>query len=709
MRRRSFLVAGGVAVAFPCAASAQAKNVLLEPWTGPYGGVPPFDRVAPADFVPAAERAMAEELREIEAIAANPAPPTFENTVAALEGTGLAGDRAAAVYSVWIGTMSTPEVRAADRRLRPQFSAHIDRIRQNEVLFRRIDAVHGALNARSLTEEQKRLTVTRWNSFVRGGARLATNAKARLAAINAELASCYTAFGQNLLVEENDHTLYLKAPDVAALPSDLKASAAAAAAARRRPGEFAILNTRSAVDPFLTYSDRRDLRETVWKTFTRRGDNGDARDNNALIRKILMLRTERARLLGYPTHAHWRLDNDSMAGTPQAAMDLMLRVWPSAIARVREEVAEMQAIADGEGSGLRIAPWDYRFYAEKVRAARYDLNLSDVKPYLQLENLRDAMHWVAGRLYGLRFTQVFDVPTPHPTITVFEVKRGSRSVGLWYFDTFARPGKTSGAWMNTYRVQQTYGARATAIVSNNASFVPAAPGDPVLISWDDAVTLFHEFGHAVHALNSNVTYPTLSGVRVFADYVEFPGLLFEAWLLSPELLQRFARHHLTGEAIPRAMIDKIRAARTFRQGYDVTQLLASALVDMKLHLADGADLDPKVFEREELARLGMPGELTMRHRLPHFQHLFTSDSQSAGYYSYIWSEVMAADAAEAFAGAPGGLYDRGVARRLLDNVMSVGNAVDPKAGYRAFRGRDPDVKAYLKSKGFPTAQANRSA
>ena len=700
MHRRTFLAASVAVASLPRAGAAQVSNAMLVPWTGPYGGTPPFDRVAVSGFVPAAEAAMAEELREIEALASNPEPPTFENTIAALETTGLAAGRAATIYGVWIGTMSTPEVRAADRALRPRLSAHIDRIKHNKALFQRVNAVY---EARGLTEEQKRLTELRWHRMLRSGARLDAAGKARLAAINAELAGCYTIFGQNLLVEENDHVLYLKASDLGGLPADLRAGANTAALARRRPGEFAILNVRSAVDPFLTYSDQRDLRERVWKSFYSRGDNGGARDNNGVITRILRLRGERARLLGHPTHAHWNLDNSSMAGTPQAAMDLMLRVWPSAIARVHEEVAEMQAIADQEGAGIRIAPWDYRHYAEKVRAARYDLQLSEVKPYLQLEKLRAAMHWVAGRLYGLRFTQVFDVPTAHPSVTVYEVKRGTRPMGLWYFDTFARSGKTSGAWMNTYRVQQTYGGRVTAIVSNNASFVPGAPGEPVLISWDDARTLFHEFGHAVHGLNSRVTYPSLSGVRVFADYVEFPGLLFEAWLLSPELLQRFARHHVTGAPIPRALVDKIRNAATFRQGFDVTELLASALIDMKLHLADSADIDPKAFERDELARLGMPPELAMRHRLPHFQHLFTGDSQSAGYYSYLWSEVMAADAAEAFRQSPGGLYDKGVAKRLHDHVMSIGNAVDPKAGYRAFRGRDPDVTAYLRSKGFPTA------
>lgn len=703
MRRRTFLAASVAAAALPRSATSQTTNPLLTPWTGPYGGAPPFDRVTVADFVPAAEAAMVEELREVNALAANPSPPTFANTIAALENTGVAAGRAAAIYSVWIGTLSTPEVRAADRALRPRLAAHLDQIKQHGPLFQRVDAVYQGRNTARLNEEEMRLTELRWSRMVGGGARLEPEGKARLAAINAELAGFYTLFAQNVLVEENDHVLYLKEADLSGLPADVRAGAATAARARRRPDEFAILNIRSAVDPFLTYADRRDLRERVWKSFYNRCDNGDARDNNGLITRILRLRAERAKLLGYPTHAHWNLDKSSMAGTPEAALDLMLRVWPSAIARVREEVAEMQTIADAEGTSVRIAPWDYRYYAEKVRKARYDLDLNEVKPYLQLNRLCQALHWVAGRLYGLKFTQVFGVPIQHPSVTVYQVRRGSRPMGLWYVDTLARPGKTSGAWMNTYRAQQTYGGRVTAIVSNNASFVSGPPDQPVLISWADAVTLFHEFGHALHGLNSEVTYPTLSGVRVFGDYVEFPGLLLENWLLSPELLRRFARHHVTGAPLPDHLIEKIRTTSTFRQGFNVTELLASALIDMKLHLADPTGIDPKAFEREELARLGMPTEVAMRHRLPHFQHLFTSDSQSAGYYAYIWSEVMAADGAEVFRQAPGGLYDKGVARRLYDHVMSVGNAVDPSAGYRAFRGRDPDVSAYLRSKGFPAA------
>lgn len=705
MRRRTFLAASSALAAtsmLPASALAQATNPLLAPWTGPYGGVPPFDKVKVADFKPALETGMALELRDVEAIANATAPATFENTLAAMERSGEALERAEIVYSIWGGTLSTPEVRAIEKEIEPKLSAHSDRILQNEKLFRRIDAVHEHRDHLNLTPEQKRLTVLRWNTFVRNGAKLDAAAKARVAQINEELAGHFTTFSQNLLHDETERDIYLKAADLDGLPEDVRAAMAAAAKGKNRPGEYVIVNTRSSVDPFITYSARRDLREQVWKNFYSRGDNGDAWDNNAVIRKILKLRAERAKLFGFPTHAHWRLANNSMADKPEAAMELMLRVWPSATARVREEVAEMQAIADKEGAKIRIAPWDYRYYAEKVRKARYDLDMNEAKPYMQLEKLREGMFWAAGQLYGFDFVPVTNVPVQHPDVRVWEVKRGPEHVGLWYFDPYARAGKRSGAWMNAYRSQETFDGKVTTIVSNNSNFVKGAPGEPVLISWDDAETMFHEFGHALHGLNSKVAYPSLSGTRVFRDYVEFPSQINEHWLRTPQVLNRFALHHQTGKPIPAALVAKIEKASTFRQGFDVTEYLASALIDMKLHLAGDADIDPDAFEREELTKLGMPAELPMRHRTPQFGHIFSSDGYSAGYYSYLWSEVMALDAVEAFREAPGGLYDKTVAKRLHDTVMSVGNSIDPREGYRAFRGRDPDVKAYLRDKGFPT-------
>jgi peptidyl-dipeptidase Dcp len=646
---------------------------------------------------------MALERAEIDAIAADKAPATFDNTIAALERSGRALRRAYAPYGVWSGNLSTPEFQAVETRMEPELAGHSDAILQNAELFKRIEAVYQARDTAGLTPEQKRLTWYHWNRFVRAGAKLSPEAKARVAAINQQLAGLFTQFNQNLLADETDYVLYLKEADLSGLPASVRDGAAASAAEKGRKGEYAILNTRSSVDPFLTYSDRRDLREKVWRTFYSRGDNGDAHDNNAIIKQILKLRAERAKLLGYPTHAHWRLEN-SMAKTPEAAMALMMRVWPSATARVHEEVAEMQALADKEGAKLKIAPWDYRYYAEKVRKARYDLDMDAVKPYLQMEKLREGMFWAAGQNYGLTFQTVTDVPVPHPDFRVWEVKGADgRHVGLFYFDPYARTGKRSGAWMDAYREQERFDKPVATIVSNNSNFVKGAPGAPILVSWDDADTLFHEFGHAIHGLLSNVTYPSLSGTNVFRDYVEFPSQVNEAWLPTPQVLNKFALHHQTGQPIPAELVKKIEAAKTFRQGFDVTEYLASALIDMKLHLVGDADIDPDAFERDELKKLGMPDELPMRHRTPQFGHVFSSDGYSAGYYSYLWAEVIALDTVEAFREAPGGLYDKATAKKLVDHVLSVGNAVDPADGYRAFRGRDPDAKAYLKEKGFPTA------
>ncbi len=435
--------------------------------------------------------------------------------------------------------------------------------------------------------------------------------------------------------------------------------------------------------------------------FVDRGDGGGQHDNNAIVAEILALRAERARLLGYETHAHWRLEN-AMAGTPERAMELMEAVWTPAVARVREEVADMQALADTEGAGITIEPWDYRYYAEKVRQARYDLDANEVKPYLQMDRLREGMFWVAGELFGFAFAPAAGVPVFHPDVAVWEVtdRTSGRHVGLWYFDPYARAGKRSGAWMNAYRTQERFDGEVTTLVSNNSNFVQGRPGEPVLISWDDARTLFHEFGHALHGLASSVRYPSLAGTSVPRDYVEFPSQLLEHWLATPEVLQRFAVHHETGEPIPQALVDRIERAATFNQGFATIEYLSSALVDMRLHLAGARPIDPDAFERETLVELGMPREIVMRHRTPQFQHVFGSDGYSAGYYSYLWSDVLTADAYGAFTEA-GGPYDRAVAERLVRHVFSSGNTVDPAAAYRAFRGRDARVEALMQKRGFP--------
>jgi peptidyl-dipeptidase Dcp len=680
-----------------------ADNPLLAKWEGPYGGVPPFDRVQIPLFKPALEAAMAEQLAQIDKIAKDPAPPTFENTIVALERTGQTLDRVTTVYGVWGATMAGPEYQAVQREMAPKLAAFNDQIAQNEALFKRIDAVYNSPAKAKLTPEQQRLTWLYYTNFVRSGARLSQEAKKRLSDINQKLAGLFTKFSQNVLAEETDQFIVLKSEEeLAGLPQSLRDAAAAAAETKKQPGTWVIMNTRSSIDPFLTYSDRRDLREKAWRMFVNRGDNGGEHDNNAIITEILQLRAERARLLGYKTHAHWRLEN-SMAKTPERAMELMEAVWKPAVQRVHEEVADMQALADKEGAKIKIEPWDYRYYMEKVRKAKYDLDQNEIKPYLQLEKLREGIFWVAGELFNFNFMPVTNVPVAHPDVRVWEVtdKTSKKHIGLWYFDPYARAGKRSGAWMNAYRTQERVDGEITTIVSNNSNFVKGKPGEPVLISWDDATTMFHEFGHALHGLSSNVTYPSVSGTAVPRDYVEFPSQLLEHWLATPEVLQRFALHYQTGKPIPQELVDKIMSSATFNQGFATVEYLSAALIDMKLHLAGDKKIDPDAFERETLAQLGMPKEIVMRHRTPQFLHVFSSDGYSAGYYSYLWSDVITADAFGAFVEGKGP-YDKAVAERLRKNVFSVGNTIDPADAYRAFRGRDPKIDALMKKRGFTT-------
>jgi peptidyl-dipeptidase Dcp len=453
------------------------------------------------------------------------------------------------------------------------------------------------------------------------------------------------------------------------------------------------------MEPFLVYATRRDLREKGWRMWVSRGDNNDAHDNKKTITEILKLRAERAKLLGFPSHAHWIID-DNMAKTPDAAMDLMMKVWKAAAARAREEVADMQKVADAEKAGIKIEPWDYRFYAEKVRKAKYDVDQDAIKPYLQLDKMREAMFWAAGQLYGFSFAKLDDVPTYHPDVTVYEVKRGKEHVGLWYFDPYARDGKRSGAWMNEYRTQESFKDKIPPIVSNNANFVKGEAGAPVLISWDDASTMFHEFGHALHGLNSNVRYRTLAGTNVKRDFVEFPSQLNEHWLPTKEVLTKFAVHYQTGAAIPDELVAKIDKAKHFNQGFATVEYLAAAIYDLKIHTEPGdREIDPAAYEKQVMKEIGMPHEIVMRHRPTQFGHIFSGDGYSAGYYAYIWADTLTADAAEAFEQA-GSFYDKATAKRLHDCIMSVGNSVPPEEAFRAFRGRDVDTNALMRDRGF---------
>lgn len=678
------------------------NNPLLMPWKGPFGGLPAFDQVKVVDFKPAFAIAMRENLEEIARVANNQKEPNFQNTIIGFERAGRTLSRVRTYYDVWSAGMNSPEFEKVEEEMEPLLAAHKDRIYQNEALFQRIKAVYKSAEYKKLTPEQQRLTWRIYTNFEFFGANLNENDKKTVGDINAKLAGLYSKFNQNQMADEKEKMVEItNSADLDGLPQELKDAAKDAAIARKKPQSWLILNTRSSVDPFLAFAHNRSMREKVWRMFTNRGDNGDANDNNGLIPQILILRAQRANLFGYETHAHWRLTN-TMAKTPQNAMNLMEAVWKPAVMMVHKEVTDMQAIANEEGNNIKIEPWDYRYYAEKVRKAKFDLDQNELKPYLQMEKLREGMFWVAGKLFGLEFKQLEKIAVFHPDVRVFQVNRiaDGKPIGLWYFDPFARPGKRSGAWMNAYREQYRMDGKETlTIVSNNSNFIKGKPGEPVLISWDDAETLFHEFGHALHGLCSNVTYPTLSGTNVSQDYVEFPSQVLERWLSTPEVLNNYALHFQTGKPMPAELVEKIHKAAKFNQGFTSVEAIAAALVDMKLHLMGGAMIDPDAFERNTLTDLGMPKEIVMRHRLPHFGHIFSSDEYSAGYYSYLWSDVLSSDAWAAFTEAKGP-YDPFMAKKLLEHVFSVGNTVDPAEGYRQFRGRDPQTDALMIDRGF---------
>jgi peptidyl-dipeptidase Dcp len=679
-----------------------AANPAVAEWTGPYGGVPPWDRIKPEHVRTGFDGALAIRDADVRAIVENPAAPSFENTIVALERAGAPYSRLGLIYAVLTNSMNDAEMQKVEAELSPKFAAAADALIQNEALFRRVEAVYNSPDKVKLTPEQQRLVWRTYDGFVRGGAKLAPEQKRRLAAVNQELAGLYADFSRRVLADENTFTVIERQEGLAGLPPAMVGAYKAAADERKLPGKWVVANTRSSVDPFLTFASDRAMREKVWRAFKNRGDNGDANDTNALIAKIMPLRAEKARLLGYPTYADWKLGN-KMAKTPDRAMQLMRTVWTPASARVREEVAEMQAIASREGGGVTIEPWDYLYYAEKVRKAKYDLDQNELKPYFELNKMIDASMWMAGRLYGLSFKEITGkAPVFHPDMRVWEVYDGARLIGLFYGDYFARGIKNSGAWEIAYRQQSRYDGERLPLVSNNNNFVKGAPGEPILISLDDTRTLFHEFGHALHDLLSNVTYESLSGTNTATDFTEVPSSVHENWVLTPEILDRFARHHRTGEPMPKALLDKVIAAEKFNQGYATGEAQASAIVDMRLHTLPDGRVDPDAFERQVLAEIGTPKELVMRHRLPHFTHLFADENYAAGYYSYIWSETMAADMWKAFieAGSP---WDPATAAKMK-RLMASGDTLDQSDLYRQFRGRDVDVNALLEERGFPAGK-----
>ena len=684
------------------------KNPLLAEWTGPYEGVPAFDKMKVDMVKPAIRKGMQMHLEEIEKIANNPEKPTFENTIIPMEMAGDQLDRAFTYYGIYSSNVSSPEFREVQRELAPEISEFSSKINQNEKLFQRIKAVYDNSQKEPLAPAKQRVVDLIYEDFAMQGAELDKAAKERYAAINKELSGLYTQFSNNVLADEENYVIYLEEDQLGGLPDSYIKSAAQAAEERGEKGKYAVTNTRSSMDPFLTYSTERELREKVWKNYYSRGDNDDEYDNNEIVKKILRLRDERVELLGYDNYAQWRLQN-RMAKNPENAMDLMMKVWPAALARVEEEVEDMQKIADSENADITIKPWDYRFYAEKVRKEKYDLDSEEVKQYLELGNLTQALFYTAGELFNFEFTPVEEgtVPVFHEDVKVWEVsdKDSGEIVGLWYLDPYARQGKRSGAWATTYRSYTKLKGEKPVLASNNSNFIEPAPGEPVLVSWDDAETFFHEFGHALHFLSANVEYPTLnSGVR---DYTEFQSQLLERWLSTDKVINQFLRHHETDEVIPDELVKKIKKASTFNQGFATTEFLASAIMDMKYHTTDPSEIDPDSFERETLEELNMPEEIVMRHRTPHFGHVFSGEGYATGYYGYLWADVLTSDAAEAFAEAPGGFYDKELAAKLVKYLFAPRNAMDPAEAYKKFRGRDAKIDALMRDRGFPVPENDK--
>ena len=680
-------------------------NILLAEWTGPYAGVPAFDKMQVELVKPAMLKAMDAHLAEIEKITQNTEPATFENTIVPFEDSGDLLNRVFTYYGIFSSNVSSPEFREIQRELSPEISEYSSKISQNTELFERIKTVYENSEENPLPAPEQRVIDLIYEEFAMEGANLNEEDKKHYAKINSELSELYTKFSNNVLAEEENYIVYLTEDQLSGLPESYVKAAASTAKANGEAGKYAVTNTRSSMDPFLTYSDERELREKVWKNYYSRGDNDDEFDNNEVIKKILKLRDERVELLGYENFAQWRLQN-RMAKNPENAMELMEAVWPAALARVEEEVKDMQAVADGEGANITIKPWDYRYYAEKVRKEKYDLDSEEVKQYLELGNLTDALFYTAGELFNFEFKPVEEgsVPVFHEDVNVWEVtdKDSGELIGLWYLDPFARQGKRSGAWATTYRSYSELEGAKPVLASNNSNFIKPAPGEPVLVSWDDAETFFHEFGHALHFLAADIKYPTLnSGVR---DYTEFQSQLLERWLSTDEVINRFLKHHETGEVIPDELVAKIKKAATFNQGFATTEFLASALMDMKYHTTDPDKIEPRKFEKETLDELGMPDEIVMRHRSPHFGHVFSGEGYATGYYGYLWADVLTSDAAEAFAESPGGFYDENMAEKLVKYLFAPRNAMDPAEAYRKFRGRDAEIDALMRDRGFPVPE-----
>lgn len=678
-------------------------NPALVNWNGLHG-LPRFEALHDGDFAAAFDAAIAAHEREIDEIANNPAAPTFENTVVALETAGDALSRVSALFWNRAGAHTNDTIQALERDISPKMSRHYSKIGMNAALFARIDALWEKRDSLGLTLEQTRVLERHWKGFVKSGAKLAKAEQEKLAGINEKLAGLGTQFGQNVLSDEKGWALVLAQTDLSGVPDFLKEAMAAAARERAEDGKFAVTLSRSIIEPFLTFSDRRDLREQAFKAWVARGANDGATDNRGVIRETLALRNEVAMLLGYGSFAELKLDN-TMAKTPEAVNHLLRQVWAKAVERAKEEETDIAKLITQEGKNHDVMPWDWRHYAEKIRAQKFNFSETELKPYLQLEKIIDACFDVAGRLFGIRAVEKKGVAAYHPEVRVFEIRdRNDKLVALFLGDYFARSSKRSGAWMSSFQAQHKLPLKSgrkgeLPIIYNVCNFAKPAEGKPALLSLDDARTLFHEFGHALHGMLSDVTYPSVSGTGVSRDFVELPSQLYEHWLTVPEILKQYAVHFETGEPMPQALLDKVLAARTFNSGFNTVEFTSSALVDMAFHTRKAVE-DPMAVQAEVLSDLGMPKSIAMRHASPHFQHIF-SGGYSAGYYSYMWSEVLDADAFAAFE-ETGDPFNGDMAQKLKDNIYSVGGSIDPEDAYKAFRGKLPSPEAMLVKKGLAT-------
>ncbi len=670
----------------------------LVTWDGPLG-LPDFGRISDDDFATAFDAALAAHDAQIEAIASNPQPPTIDNTLAALELAGKPLGRVSAIFWCKAGADTNDTIQALERAISPRMARHYSAIGMNERLFARIDVLHAGAGELGLDPETARVLDLAWKGFVRSGAKLGPEEKKRLATINEELASLGARYGQNVLADERAWALFLDEGDLGGLPASLRRSMAEAAASRGHDGRFAVTLSRSIMEPFLTFSDRRDLREKAFRAFVSRGETAGDGDNRPIVAQMLRLRSEKAKLLGYASYAALKLDS-TMAKTPEAVAGLLDPVWEKAIERVSQDQAELTRIAAAGGLNEALAPWDWRYYQEKLRTERYAFDEQQLKPYFSLDGVIAACFDVANRLFGLSFEEMPGIAAWHPDVRVFEVRNADGSHrAVFLADYYNRPSKRSGAWMSSLKGGWSLGEGSTPIIYNVMNFARPPKGETALLSLDEARTLFHEFGHALHGMLSEVTWPSVSGTGVSRDFVELPSQLYEHWLTVPAILQKHARHAETGEPMPMELMERMEASRTFGAGFATVEFAASALIDMAYHAAEEAPEDPLAFELEMLARLKMPDAIAMRHRTPHFAHVFSGDGYSAGYYSYMWSEVLDADAFAAFE-ETGDPFDAAMAERLRRHIYSAGGSRDPEELYTAFRGKMPTPDAMMRLRGL---------